>query len=321
MNVQEILEKWLMADRDTTPLWRLPINEIEYEAADDPTDGVEIAALADNIRQCGLIHPILVEKQRSGKKYRLVSGRRRIEAVALLGRTHISAMLIKSASLLPLQLSLSENFMRKAPHYLELAEQLKKLLEQMTITELSRLFSVKEEMISSYLSLNVLSAYEKRLIRLISLREEDAKELVKIENSNIRKLILEKLLESGEGVDRSAMIAQAIGSPNFRLTQTEKIYVKDIRIFVNTVERAIEMMRTAGYTANLERIENDSTYRFTITVEKQANSSSSSRLTKIIDASAKNVSRETSADCRNAENVSRETSENSCAAIDEAVKT
>lgn len=323
MNMQEIIEKWLMVDRDTTPLWRLPIHEIDYADPDDPSDGVEIAALADNIRQCGLIHPVIVEHQKKGKKYRLISGRRRIEAIRLLGHSHISALLVKSGSVLPLVIALSENIMRKAPHFIELADDLREITSQMRIDEAARLFSVKEEWIGERLKLTALSAYEKRLIRLIDLSEADALELCKLENSSLRKLLLEKMLESGDRCDRSTLITQAVQTNDFRLIQSEKIYVRDIRIFLNSVERAAELMRAAGYATKIDRIDGDDFYQFSIQVSKKQHSdaASSSRVPRAVT----NVSRETLPSAAalavpRFRDVSRETFENPFLAIDETSK-
>lgn len=290
MNLQELLEKWLLSERDSTPLWRLAIHEIDYESADDPSDGVEIAALAENIRQCGLIHPIIVERrQHQGKKYKLITGRRRLEAVALLGRTHISAIVIKDENDVALKTALSENLMRKEPHFLDCAEDLQTLLKTATIGEISRLFSIKEEILEAWLMLTKLSPYEKRLIRLLKLTENQACDLSRIENSTIRKLLLEKMAESGISCDRNALIARALGSPDPRLTQSEKIYVKDIRVFLNTVERAAEMMRSAGFETQIERSDGDEHYQFVITVAKSQSASLASE-----SEDNNKVSRETS---------------------------
>lgn len=328
MNLQEILEKWLMVDRDTTPMWRLPIGEIEYESSDDPTDGVEIAALAENIRQCGLISPILVTKQKNGKKYRLISGRRRLEAVTLLGRTHISAIVAKSDDIASLKISLSENIMRKEPHYLDQTSALQALLEITSIEEIARLFSVKQEYLKQKLELNILSPYEKRLIRLIRLTEQDAHELCKIENTTMRKLILEKIAESGESCNRSALISQAASSSDFRLTQSEKIFVSDIRVFLNTVERAAEMMSSAGFATLIDRKDELDSYEFTIRVSKEKHKAlrlTSKSIENQVLSAASHVSRETmeqNSPTQSIEktDVSRETSENSAQSIDETVK-
>lgn len=328
MNLQELFEKWIMIDRDTTPLWRLAINEIEYELTEDPSDGVEIAALAENIRQCGLIHPILVERQSKGKKYRLVSGRRRLEATQLLGRTHISAILVKSGCVPSLKLALSENMMRKEPHFLDQTADIERLLKEIPISEAAKLFSVKEDTIREKLKLTVLSPYEKRLIRMLGISEKDALALCAIENSSYRKLLLEKMMESGENCDRAALIARAVHSTDPRITQSEKICVRDIRVFLNTVERAAEMMKSAGFDTDIQRIDNSDQYCFTITVSKAQYAPLKKAIAdahKHKQSAPHNVSRETSQDSqvpssKESRNVSRETSEIVAASLDETVK-
>lgn len=324
MNMQEIIEKWMMNDRDTTPLWRLPIGEIDYDPPEDPTDGVEIAALAENIRQCGLIHPILVEKQTKGKKYRLIAGRRRLEALTLLGRTHIGAIVVKCDHVMPLKIALSENFMRKAPHYLDYIRDIQTLLKIIPLDELARLFSVKEALLQEKLTLTVLSPYEKRLVRLLDLKEDEALELCKIENSTLRKLILEKIMESGDSIDRASLISQAAKSPDFRLTQCEKIFVRDIRVFLNSVERAAEMMRSAGFDTLIERKDSGESYQFVITVAKNKAELHTDKSVSASDNTSNrsvNVSRETSSSVISKRaNVSRETHKIPAHSLDESDK-
>lgn len=324
MNIQEIIEKWLLVDRDTTPLWRLPIHEIEYDEPEDPSDIVEIASFAENIRQCGLIHPIIVEHQKKGKKYRLISGRRRIEAIRLLGRTHISALLVKSGSIQPLTIALSENIMRKSPHFIDLAEDLKKASQLIDLDALSKLLSVKQEWISERLRLTALSPYEKRLIRLIGLDESDALRLCKLENDTLRKLLLEKMLEAGGQIDRKALITQAIESRDPRILQSEKIYVRDIRIFLNSVERAAELMSASGFATEIKREDSQDHYQFIITVSKIKQFEPSTHSSA--HPGAANVSRETSLCAiatpnQSQQNVSRETFKKPFHAIDERTET
>lgn len=327
MNVQEILEKWVMTERDTTPLWRLSVNDIEYEGAEDPTDGVEIAALAENIRQIGLIHPILVSRQKGSKKYRLISGRRRLEAISLLGRTHIAAIVVKCDSIMPLQIALSENIMRKSPHFLDRAQDMQTLLNAEGADKTARLFTVTESYMQAQLRLTSLSPYEKRLIRLLKLTENEALQLCEIENADLRKLLLEKIMESGEACDRRALIKQASESPDLRLTQSEKIYVRDIRVFLNSVERAAEMMTAAGFATNIERYDQTDSYEFKITVSKVKQTPSKAPVLrgKLRKNPAIDVSRETSKNVEPSEpsvprDVSRETFKNAQLTIDEPIK-
>lgn len=319
MNMQEIIEKWLMVDRDTTPLWRLSIHEIDYDESNDPSDGVEIAALAENIRQCGLIHPVIVEHQKKGKKYRLVSGRRRIEAVRLLGHTHISALLVKGGSILPLSISLSENIMRKSLDIFELADKLYEITQQISVEDAAKLFSVKAEWINERIKLTELSVYEKQWIRFLQLDEPDAIQLCKIESGELRRRLLEKMLELSDPTDRKALIARMLQTHDLRALQSEKIYVQDIRIFLNSVERAAEMMRSAGYSTDINRSDGEEFYQFTIRVSKTKQSDTSARPHP---QSSRNVSRETlprfdKLSDRLSQDVSRETFKNPFLAIDE----
>jgi ParB family transcriptional regulator, chromosome partitioning protein len=72
----------------------------------------ELAALADSIRDHGLLHPIVVQRDADG--YRLVAGERRLRAAQQAGLNTIPAVLRASSesSREPLELALVENLLR-----------------------------------------------------------------------------------------------------------------------------------------------------------------------------------------------------------------
>jgi ParB family chromosome partitioning protein len=51
-------------------------------------------------------------------------------------------------------------------------------------------------------------------------------------------------------------------------TQKSKYYIKDIRIFCNTIDRALESMKNAGIVATSVRNDSDSSIEIVITIPK-----------------------------------------------------
>jgi ParB family chromosome partitioning protein len=101
--------------RDKNAILALPIIDIKDPSFHDRTtiSEADIWQLAHNIRQVGLINPIIVRKLPANNSYERISGFRRIEAVKRLGWEKINAIVIESDEKTALLIMLSENIQRE----------------------------------------------------------------------------------------------------------------------------------------------------------------------------------------------------------------
>ncbi len=116
-------------------------------------DAEALQALAEDIRQNGLINPIMVRPK--GKRYELVAGERRLRAFRLLGRTTIPAKVRELTDEQVLDIMLAENLQRVDLNPIEEAHHLKRVLEvgKLTQTELGRRIGKSQEWVSQRLRL------------------------------------------------------------------------------------------------------------------------------------------------------------------------
>jgi hypothetical protein len=85
-------------------------------------DAGNIAEMAENIREFGLLHPVVVRQIHEGN-YELVAGYRRLKACEQLGWTEIPITIINAEDALrKLDTLLHENLRRKEFNYIEMAE-------------------------------------------------------------------------------------------------------------------------------------------------------------------------------------------------------
>lgn len=96
----------------------LKINEIEVgtRRSIDPT---KVHALADSIKEVGLLNPITVDKH-----YRLIAGAHRLEAFKLLGRESIVCNVVDLTGLYSELAEIDENLVRNELHYIDSDEQI-----------------------------------------------------------------------------------------------------------------------------------------------------------------------------------------------------
>jgi ParB family transcriptional regulator, chromosome partitioning protein len=96
-------------------------------------DDDALAALAESIRQHGVIQPVLVTETIDG--YQLVAGERRVRAARLAGLDHIPAIVRQLADRQQLELALVENLQREDLDPIEAARGYRQLIDDFEFTQ------------------------------------------------------------------------------------------------------------------------------------------------------------------------------------------
>lgn len=114
----------------------LPISKVEprSEQPREYFDQEALEALADSIRQYGLIQPITVRKLDSGY-YQIIAGERRWRASRLAGLTEVPVRVIEADDRRTAELALVENLQREDLNPIEEAKGYKLLIEEYSLTQ------------------------------------------------------------------------------------------------------------------------------------------------------------------------------------------
>lgn len=114
----------------------LPISKVEprSEQPREYFDQEALEALADSIRQYGLIQPITVRKLDSGY-YQIIAGERRWRASRLAGLTEVPVRVIEANDRRTAELALVENLQREDLNPIEEAKGFKMLIEEYGLTQ------------------------------------------------------------------------------------------------------------------------------------------------------------------------------------------
>lgn len=114
----------------------LPISKVEprSEQPREYFDQESLEALADSIRQYGLIQPITVRKLDSGY-YQIIAGERRWRASRLAGLTEVPVRVIEADDRRTAELALVENLQREDLNPIEEAKGYKLLIEEYGLTQ------------------------------------------------------------------------------------------------------------------------------------------------------------------------------------------
>ena len=221
--------------------------------------------LVDSIAQHGILQPILVRQLADG--YELVAGQRRLRAAQLLGLDEISAVVTQADDEDTGLLALVENLQREGLGFMEEATAYERLLREFGLTqeELARRLGKSQSTVANKLRLLRLPDAVRTRILSPSFTERHARALLGLRNAEsqlrVADAIESKALtvrQTEALVERLAIEEAADGSVVKRKpTQSWRAVFRDARILSNTFRAAVERLRQAGMTADLEQIERE----------------------------------------------------------------
>ena len=227
--------------------------------------------LADSIRQHGVLQPLTVQKTPGG--YVLVAGERRLRAAGLAGLTHVPCLLVRATPQDSALLALVENLQRCDLHYLEEAAAISKLITTygMSQEEAARRLGRSQPAVANKLRLLRLSPACGELLRKYELTERHARALLRLEDEDARLAALRHIGEkkltvaaTEEYIEIQLQKKQMEGKDKKRL-----FIIKDVRLFLNSVDRGMETIRRAGVDARFDRQESEEEITITIQIPKQ----------------------------------------------------
>ena len=227
--------------------------------------------LAESIRQHGVLQPLSVEKTPGG--YILVAGERRLRAAGLAGLTHVPCILVRVTPQDSALLALVENLQRSDLHYLEEAAAISRLISTygMSQEEAARRLGRSQPAVANKLRLLRLSEACVSLLRQYGLTERHARALLRLEGEEAQLAALRHIGERGLNVAASEEYIDALLQKPQRTDPPRRpVYViKDVRLFLNSVNRGMETIRRAGVNARYDKQESEEEITITIQIPKR----------------------------------------------------
>lgn len=241
-----------------TDVFLLPINEVTPSPYQARTTFVEeeIKKLAVSILQNGLLQPISVRKTADGR-YQLIAGERRLRACKLAGMQTVPAIIWDTDDEKSAALSLLENIQREQLNPFEQGYALREILKLWDCTQegAARRLGMSQSSLANKLRILALTPQQQTLCLNGALTERHARAVLALENEEERTQVLEKAISEKLSVQQTEMlVAKTLAK---RPKQKRTLMVKDVRIFVNTINKAIQTMIAGGVAATTTKKEQD----------------------------------------------------------------
>ena len=233
--------------------------------------------LRDSIAENGVLQPLTVRLK--GDRFELIAGERRLRAAKMAGLDEVPCIVMDVDMEKSGIIALIENIQRRDLNFIEEAE---------GIHQLIRLFGLSQEQAARRLGksqsaiankLRILRLPEDVLVRLRDggYTERHARALLRLETPEQQRQALDFIIDqrmnvaaAEEYIDKlcnPAEIAEEEAPPR-PLRKKSVFLMKDVRLFMNTLDRSLNLMRSGGIDAGLSREETEEALILTVRIPK-----------------------------------------------------
>ena len=236
------------------------------------SDGLQ--ELAASIQNYGILQPLTV-RRRNGE-YELVAGERRLRAAKLAGLTEVPCILLTVDEQLSSMVALVENLQRRDLDYIEEAEGLARLMRQYGLNQEQAAAKVgkSQSAVANKLRLLRHSPAVLSALRENGLSERHARALLRLPTEQERMAALAVIVKQQMNVAKTEEYIEALltkkKQPEEPKKGIRKLIVRDVRLFLNSVNHSLDLIRGAGIRAEASQEETDSEIVLTIRLPKRA---------------------------------------------------
>lgn len=240
-----------------------------------------LAELAQSISENGLLQPVTVRPaEGQDGKYELIAGERRLMACRLLGRDKIAAIIERVDDKQSASFALIENLQRRDLNYFEQAEGIQRLMQLQALTQeqLAKQIGKAQPTVANKLRLLAFSQPMRDKLLDNGLTERHARALLRLNDEQAMQDALTYIVDQRLNVGESERYIDALLAP----VQTEPeqahpnapaptrlFVVKDMRIFLNTITKAVSTMKLAGIEIDTAKQEDEEFIHYVMKIPKK----------------------------------------------------
>jgi ParB family chromosome partitioning protein len=228
--------------------------------------------LAASIAQYGVIQPLSVRRRDDG--YELVAGERRLRAARMAGLSEVPCILLAVDEEGSGMIALVENLQRRDLDYMEEAEGLSRLMRLYGLSQEQAAAKVgkSQSAVANKLRLLRHSPAVREVLREQHLSERHARALLRLPDERARLDALEQIVRRQLNVAQTEQyIDRLLAAPsNERRSPMRGVVLRDVRVFLNTLNHNLDLIKSAGIAADCGRQDTEEAIVLTIRIPKQA---------------------------------------------------
>ena len=244
-----------------------------------------LAALAESIREHGIIEPLIVRRVLGvggEAEFTLVAGERRLRAAEMAGLTTVPVVSVEAGEVDAAILAIIENLHREDLSMFEEAASIQSRisLTGMTQEACAKKLSVSQSYVANKLRLLRLSEGEQEKIEENGLTERHARALLRLEDKEEREEVLSIIIKREMNVSRTEEYIEDLICAKSRMAEREskpkgseqkrKLVIRDIRLFYNSIDHAVDVIKKSGIPVESSRKEVEEGVLISILLPKKA---------------------------------------------------
>ena len=229
----------------------------------------ELAELALSISQVGVLQPLSVRRLPDG--WELIAGERRLRAAELAGLSQVPCLPVEADDDASALLALVENLQRQDLTVWEEADALRRLIDRHHLSqqEAARRIGKSQSAVANKLRLLKLPGDVIDSLRDHRLTERHARALLRLDGADLQRAALEHILKDGLNVAQAEAYIDRLCRKQSAPRRAAPVYrFRDVRLFLNTVQKSLAVMQSAGVDARCGKEETDSEITLTIRIPK-----------------------------------------------------
>ena len=234
-------------------------------------DQEALRELADSIAEHGILQPLTVRERRG--RYELVAGERRLRAAKMAGLESVPCILVDVSTEESSLLALVENLQRRDLDFIEEAE---------GISRLTRIFGLSREEAAKKLGkspsaiankLRILKLPQELLegLRRAGLTERHARALLRLPDRDSQMEAFDYIASRHLNVAAAESYIDRLLAEKQRSRRRATFILKDVRVFLNSLDRSLELMQRGGIAARVRREDTPDGLVLTISIPRSRN--------------------------------------------------
>lgn len=258
---------------ESDKVFYLPVTQIVPNRA-QPRKRFEedaLGELAESIRRYGILQPLTV-RRKAGGGFELVAGERRLRAARMAGLREVPCLVAAVSEEDSSVLALIENIQRRDLNYMEEAAALQKLIETYGLSQekVAEKLGKSQSAVANKLRLLKLSEECAALLLEAGLTERHGRALLRVEGEEERVNVLKILIQKHMNVAQTEEYIEHLLQKQETKPKGRKpsFIIKDVRLFLNTINHSMDVMRRSGVDAHTTREETEESITLTICIPK-----------------------------------------------------
>ena len=234
-------------------------------------DETALRELADSISAYGILQPLTVRDR--GGVYELVAGERRLRAARIAGLREVPCLIAEVGEEDAALLALIENLQRRDLDYMEEAAAIARLIRRYGLSQqqAAEKLGKSQPTIANKLRLLRLSAPVIDCLRQYGLTERHARTLLRLTDPEQQLAAARHIGKRGLNVAQTEQYIDRLTAENRTESPRRRptYIIKDVRLFLNSVERGVRLMQSAGVGAEVGRRDTEEEILLTIHIPKR----------------------------------------------------